>query len=901
MLQIKNFFKKFIIALMVIIMIFCFIIPSYSHAASIKSVLTNGFQTFMFWLSDGVLSIAEDVFTGHNHAYDDSTYLMGGSEADAVEGNTYDIKYGVGVIVSGTLPFFDIDFMNPMEDQTITNETEDTYDAKAFLAIYRKIKDEISREIDYTGEHYSEWQDSCSDPNVNEDPVLPSILTENQMEALNATEVCTLQNKINQIRTRQRYVDTGNPFNGNDDAGTQRSFESLISEQFYTEVNEIWEEKYGEKFYDDQNPSNSSDWHNVFYSESTDDAAIYEKYTTENSLKTEELKSLFQKMEPVIQKIYEDSCETKTIQSTAKILAPTVGKYYAILRTISLIALLSVMVYIGIKIIISSTAGEKAKYKEKLVNVFVALCILFVMQYIIAIFLYVLDLFNQALKSFVITSDGNDALMTAIRTKADIAKSTKAILTYTVLYVALVIMTAIFTIMYVKRMIMMILLTVISPAVAVTYPIDKENDGKAQAFEFWFKEFVFNILIQPVHLILYVIFVSSAMTLVDNGNFFWALAVLMFMTQAERIIRKMFGINGETLPDSKSSIAGMAIAASAVKKMAGKLKSVALKGGKTGSSASGSDETKIRQKSIEDYNEERTNNKAEKNQEEKEEKETNRLRLKDEENTMKENKKEQDKQENKEQAEKQEKENDEINKKVGSKIKEKTIKGLKGAKRVAKIYGGKVFTAKNAGKLAQLAGKVALGATGGAIGLSAAIATGDPKKIDNYVARGVMAGSGIAGFTGQVAKKVTKTAKDIGTTYRIGYNGWTDKEYQENVVIPKLKKQNARNMEVRDKYERELGNTDYLDSKERDALYEAGIIDENKIIDALKQYERDGISKNEMVQNALIASRIKDRKDFEAREKQLRRILEKQGLKEKELEKTLNTRMKRISELSGIN
>ena len=117
----------------------------------------------------------------------------------AYKGNTYDIKYGVGVIVSGTLPFFDIDFMNPMEDQTITNETEDTYDAKAFLAIYGKIKDEISREIDYTGEHYSEWQDSCSDPNVREDPVLQNIVTEEQMQALSGTEVCTLQNKINQI------------------------------------------------------------------------------------------------------------------------------------------------------------------------------------------------------------------------------------------------------------------------------------------------------------------------------------------------------------------------------------------------------------------------------------------------------------------------------------------------------------------------------------------------------------------------------------------------------------------------------------------------------------------------------------------------------------------------------
>ena len=36
--------------------------------------------------------------------YDDGNYLIGGNEADAVEGNTFDVKYGVGHCFEVNLP-----------------------------------------------------------------------------------------------------------------------------------------------------------------------------------------------------------------------------------------------------------------------------------------------------------------------------------------------------------------------------------------------------------------------------------------------------------------------------------------------------------------------------------------------------------------------------------------------------------------------------------------------------------------------------------------------------------------------------------------------------------------------------------------------------------------------------
>lgn len=86
----------------------------------------------------------------------------------------------------------------------------------------------------------------------------------------------------------------------------------------------------------------------------------------------------------------------------------------------------------------------------------------------------------------------------------------------------------------------MAFLTLIAPLVALTYPIDKLKDGKAQAFDMWIKEYIFNALLQPFHLIIYTIFVSSAVELAAKNPIF-AIIALAFITPAEKLLRKFFG------------------------------------------------------------------------------------------------------------------------------------------------------------------------------------------------------------------------------------------------------------------------------------------------------------------------------------------------------------------------
>ena len=69
-------------------------------------------------------------------------------------------------------------------------------------------------------------------------------------------------------------------------------------------------------------------------------------------------------------------------KSIVEQLKETVATWYVALRNIAIVGLLSALLYIGIRIVISSSAGDKAKYKQFFVDWVVALCLIFFMHYI---------------------------------------------------------------------------------------------------------------------------------------------------------------------------------------------------------------------------------------------------------------------------------------------------------------------------------------------------------------------------------------------------------------------------------------------------------------------------------------------------------------------------------------
>lgn len=154
-------------------------------------------------------------------------------------------------------------------------------------------------------------------------------------------------------------------------------------------------------------------------------------------------------------------------------------------------------------------------------------------------------------------------LMGLVRFSAQNHKATTAAV-YSIIYWALVIYTCVFTIMYFKRFLYMAFFTMIAPLVALTYPIDKVGDGKSQAFNMWFKEYTMNAIIQPIHLILYTVFVGSAYNLVAK-NPIYALVAIFFLIPAEKFIKKMFGLDKAESTSGFGSFAGGALAMSGLK------------------------------------------------------------------------------------------------------------------------------------------------------------------------------------------------------------------------------------------------------------------------------------------------------------------------------------------------
>ena len=146
------------------------------------------------------------------------------------------------------------------------------------------------------------------------------------------------------------------------------------------------------------------------------------------------------------------------------------------------------------------------------------------------------------------------------RIKADYADSALR-MGYSILYIALTVYTVYFAFVYLKRLLMLAFFTMIAPLVALTYPLDKIRDGKAQAFNYWFKEYMFYALLQPMHMLLYTVFVSSALSVAAN-NLLYAIVALAFIVPAEKIVKQMFGIKGNT-ESTLGGFAGGALASQA--------------------------------------------------------------------------------------------------------------------------------------------------------------------------------------------------------------------------------------------------------------------------------------------------------------------------------------------------
>ena len=283
-------------------------------------------------------------------------------------------------------------------------------------------------------------------------------------------------------------------------------------------------------------------------------------------------------------------------------LRKNVSIWYVSIRNLAAVILAIMALYVGIRMAISSVAEEKAKYKKMLVDWVVSLGLLFVLHYIMVFVVEINDSIVEVLRNIRDNTLGDinaeswtdkSSLMDKIWSDAFTTVSLIEQLSYMFIYCTLAVMTFIFFITYVKRMITIAFLIMIAPIITITYSIDRMGDGKSQALNKWFKEYIYNILLQPFQCVIYLALVNSAIASlaeeVTLASGLIAGLMVVFMYQAENIIKEIFHFESKSVA---STIAQTALVTSAI----GLIGSGAKKAGKAASSGGGRKKTQPKQK-----------------------------------------------------------------------------------------------------------------------------------------------------------------------------------------------------------------------------------------------------------------------------------------------------------------
>lgn len=256
--------------------------------------------------------------------------------------------------------------------------------------------------------------------------------------------------------------------------------------------------------------------------------------------------------------VKEEGATQSDTRNIAWQIQSTIAGWYNAIRSLAIVGLLSVLVYLGIRMLMTSIAADKAKYKKMMADWLIAMCLVLVLHYIMSFALTMSETVTSMLSSDLgktvhvsvpagqvgSRSEGlefNTNLMGYVRFMIQ-AEDLNNKIAFLALYIMLVIYNVRFTWTYLKRVLTMAFLTLIAPIVALTYPIDKASDGKAQAFDMWIKEFAFNALLQPLHLFLYMVLLGSAIHIAAI-NPLYAIACLAFIIGGEKLLKQMFGFN----------------------------------------------------------------------------------------------------------------------------------------------------------------------------------------------------------------------------------------------------------------------------------------------------------------------------------------------------------------------
>ena len=244
--------------------------------------------------------------------------------------------------------------------------------------------------------------------------------------------------------------------------------------------------------------------------------------------------------------------------SAVAFIRNAVATWYVSFRNLVVIAMAAIIIYIGIRMALSTIPQGKATYKRMLIGWIQALVIVFVIHMVMILIINtnnnLVDIFKNSLYQTegLVTAEGSSnpdetSIYDTIRTRAYDFRISVGF-SGTIIYMVLIITWLRFLWVYLKRSFTIIILVIIAPFIGAKYAIDSARGKKGTSFSSWLYDFTFNVLIQTVHALIYVVIMSSVINFAFDSvvGFIISLIFLNFMISADEIFRSIFNFGGRS-------------------------------------------------------------------------------------------------------------------------------------------------------------------------------------------------------------------------------------------------------------------------------------------------------------------------------------------------------------------
>ena len=221
---------------------------------------------------------------------------------------------------------------------------------------------------------------------------------------------------------------------------------------------------------------------------------------------------------------------------------------FQIIRAVSMGLFIVLILVTVVRLSLSNVAEDRAKFKALMLDWVIGLIFSFFAKYVFLILNSISDLIMETLWSvrLGIESSGNFRSF-EIQVYDDIwqvmtQSGGMQFFAFAILYILLAVVTIKFAIKYLLRVFKILFLVVISPVVGVIYTFQRAGDKGDNAIISWFKSYATQLFMQPIHAIVYLIFMFSASEIAINAPFL-GIAFLWALERAEKIIKAIFGLN----------------------------------------------------------------------------------------------------------------------------------------------------------------------------------------------------------------------------------------------------------------------------------------------------------------------------------------------------------------------